>query len=558
MTQLEDSVLAEPKQVPSLCIELPLGLQLDMPDTRANRRAVMIFLRGLRAPDGRPLVTYEHIAKELGYADRRNVHNFCAEFTACGDDMEAFLQRRKKVDREVVELCEQVWKAHPLWSCAQVHAEIKQHWPEIAEGLSENNIRTAGRQVGFLSVQQTLRRQVAEGQAHYKEERLLETLFAFALAAVDQAPQATRHIPEVLEQALPIAAPTPEIAHPGQKAALLEDQLLSTEASPQALERLWNGTQGILMLIFMLYYHGISLEVLGQLFGVHKTTVMRWIAPLAEMNWRSIIEKGGRYCSGVVAVDEKWVKIEGVWWYLFAAVDHVSGMPLHVTLFPCNNGAYCHLFLLQLKQLGYRPHVFITDGWDGYVKAIAQVFPGAEHLLCRFHALKATFRRLRQALGKASRSCTWAAKLSRVFHSHDKRTVRRRLAALLKETASTPVAGVVARLEAKFSKLLPAVGSTFRPITSNRVEQFFAAFERFNRLKGPYQSEASARKHVALFMLGYVFRVYSADATEAHRGRCPLELAGYEVARIPLFHLLNRPPVGRLQEAMAQRFAQAA
>ena len=153
-----------------------------------------------------------------------------------------------------------------------------------------------------------------------------------------------------MEQALPIAAPTPEIAHPGQKVALLEDQLLSTEASPQALEKLWNGTQGILMLICMLYYHGISLEVLGQLFGVHKTTVMRWIAPLAEMNWRSIMEKGGRYCSGVVAVDEKWVKIEGVWWYLFAAVDHVSGLPLHVTLFPCNNGAYCHLFLLQLKQ----------------------------------------------------------------------------------------------------------------------------------------------------------------------------------------------------------------
>jgi hypothetical protein len=43
------------------------------------------------------LVTYEHLAHALGYADRRNVHNFWAEFEACGADLAAFLQRRKKV-----------------------------------------------------------------------------------------------------------------------------------------------------------------------------------------------------------------------------------------------------------------------------------------------------------------------------------------------------------------------------------------------------------------------------------------------------------------------------
>jgi len=49
-----------------------------------------------------------------------------------------------------------------------------------------------------------------------------------------------------------------------------------------------------------------------------------------------------------------------VWWYLFVAVDHVSGLPLHVALLPSNATPSCALFLLQLKALGYRPKVIIT------------------------------------------------------------------------------------------------------------------------------------------------------------------------------------------------------
>src|SRR5882762_8154407 len=96
-----------------------------------------------------------------------------------------------------------------------------------------------------------------------------------------------------------------------------------------------------------------------------------------------------------MAVDEKWIKIAGLWWYLFVAVDHVSGFPFHVALLPSNATPYCVLFLLHLKALGYHPKVIITDGWDAYVQAIARVFPNAQHLLCRLHALRAAFRRLR-------------------------------------------------------------------------------------------------------------------------------------------------------------------
>jgi len=143
---------------------LPMGMWFELPDTWTNRRGAMILLRGLHQRDGRPLVTYEYLAQALGYADRRNVHNFWAEFEASGSDVAACMQRRKTVDAVVVTRCEHLWTAHPLWTCDQVHAECRRRWPESGEQLNEQNMRTAGCQVGFLGMQSVLRRQLADGQ----------------------------------------------------------------------------------------------------------------------------------------------------------------------------------------------------------------------------------------------------------------------------------------------------------------------------------------------------------------------------------------------------------
>jgi transposase-like protein len=563
MTQTEDTGLAPSKQAPPLCILLPLGLWLAVPDTWANRRGVMILLRWLRRADGRPLVTYEQIAQALGYADRRKVHNFWAAFEADSADLAAFLQRRKKVDGEVVARCEQIWKAHPLWSCAQVHAEFVQRWPAQGAHLSAQNIRTAGQQVGFLGVPQVLRRQLAAGEVHYQEAVLLDHLFELAQAGAQAQARQTfpvHPIPEVLEAIHPQGPAPPPLSTPPEAAsvAALEEVLLYGEVSPSKLAQLWEEGPGAILLAFILYDHGVSLEGIGRFFGVHTTTVMRWLTPLAQVNWQAAVQHGQRFFSGIVAVDEQWIKIAGGWWYLFAAVDHVSGFPLHVALLPTNAQASCELFLLQLKALGYRPKAIITDGWEAYVGAIARVVPHAQHLLCRFHALRAAFRRLRQHVPGAQARKAWAAKLKRLFHTPSKRTVRRRLATLQAETHGSPAQAVIGRLHAKLPQLLPAVGSTWRPTTSNAAERFLGAFDRFYRCKGPFQSVASAQKHVALFMLGDVFETFSAEATAERQGRCLLQVAGYEVGSMPLFHVLNRPAPSRLRQAIAAGYDLAA
>jgi hypothetical protein len=126
----------------------------------------MILLRGLRRRDGWPLVTYDHLARALGDADRRNVHHCWAEFAACGAALAAFFQRRKNVGAAVVAHCEQIWQVHPCWSGAQVLTEFRRRWPGPGAQLREQNIRTAGHQGGCLGGQQVLRRQLAEGDVH--------------------------------------------------------------------------------------------------------------------------------------------------------------------------------------------------------------------------------------------------------------------------------------------------------------------------------------------------------------------------------------------------------
>jgi len=250
-----------------------------------------------------------------------------------------------------------------------------------------------------------------------------------------------------------------------------------------------------------------------------------------------------------VSVDEKWLKVGGVWQYLFAAVDCVSGYPLHVALYPSNNGNYCKLFLLELKSLGYIPRVIITDGWDAYIQAILNVFPQAEHLYCRFHVISSIFRRLKKYRMFDSK---WFRLVGRLFQTRSKRTVLRRVGKLEDSLGEEKSPRILGGLLKKLPKLLRAVGSTKWPSTSNAVESFFSVFDRFYRTKGPFCDEASAKKHIKLFLLGYLFKI-------GVKGQpCPLEKAGVDVAQLPLYHLINRPNVFALKERMTEKYREVA
>lgn len=87
---------------------------IQFPDTEKNTRVLWLLLRSLHEPDtGKPLFTHEQIAKAFGYKARQNIQNFEQEFTKCGGDLLAYLQRKCKVDALVVEAVSEVLGQHP-------------------------------------------------------------------------------------------------------------------------------------------------------------------------------------------------------------------------------------------------------------------------------------------------------------------------------------------------------------------------------------------------------------------------------------------------------------
>ena len=287
--------------------------------------------------------------------------------------------------------------------------------------------------------------------------------------------------------------------------------------------------------------------------GVSTATTYRWVAAVG----RELLPIGTLFglvrSSGVVGIDEKWVKVpkndkpEGKhrkWMYVHLAVDVYTYDLLHIAIFPHENGDSARAFLLELKVKGYRPSVIVTDLRTDYGSVIAAVFPKAEHHECVFHALQAWGKYLRDAYGsdyrqKMPEAAKLADLLKNIFQAKTKRTAYKDYQEVLAlreaYVAKTPkVASVFDSLERHFPKLVNAIESQRIPLTNNAVELVIRRFEQHYRWFCGFDSIEAAQSYLAVFELVYRFSPFSADARPAIRGKCPLELAGYDVANLPI------------------------
>ena len=93
----------------------------------------------------------------------------------------------------------------------------------------------------------------------------------------------------------------------------------------------------------------------------------------------------------------------------------------------------------------------------------------------------------------------------------------------------------VTTVEAKLPQLICSVGSVRLPSTSNTVERFFRAFQRFYRTRGGFHSVLSAKRELLLFLVVYVFTQH------ATTGQAPIEVIMPEARSMPLYRLINDP-----------------
>jgi transposase-like protein len=423
----------------------------------------------------------------------------------------AFVLRQRKVDATVVD---GVWHARlrtPLAGPAELAPRVNAQLGR--NDLSAANIEGALAQISCVPVLRVLRRQLATGHVQSQEAWLLAELLERQTSPA--APYAG--------WSLPSADHGMRIADPTALAALVTPDLPLTQV-PHSL--CW------LTFLMTLFYWNVPLSVLGRWCGVHKTTILRWVLGLALALWPIIAQWLGERVKGqMVYVDEKWLKIRGRWHYWFVVLDVPTELPVLAALLPSRSQWACRWIGRQLRQLRRVPHVLMTDGLQAY----AYLAPGAKHVLCRFHHQQGVTHWLQQHFASAAEINARKPVMKKVLQTRDKRTVRRRLARLRDQAQELGIMPWVSRVEAKLPELICSVGSVRLPSTTNAIERFFRAFQRFYRTRGGFHSVLSAKRELLLFLVVYLFTQH------ATTGHAPIEAIMPEARRMPLYRVINDP-----------------
>jgi len=296
----------------------------------------------------------------------------------------------------------------------------------------------------------------------------------------------------------------------------------------------------------------------GQMLGVTKMTVYRWVSGFGYQLLPIAALFGVVRSSGVVGIDEKYVLVPKNdkpevkmkrWMYVYFAVDCYTYDLLHIDIYPYNTKQSARAFLLALRAKGYHPRVIVTDMRVDYRDVVAQTFPKAVHHECIFHALQQVHEHFKEAYGLTytqTRPDVVALKeeSDRIFAARTKRTAQQRLEKVLAQrerfVAETPKADAVfAFLERHWPYLVNSIESRHIPTTNNATEQVIRIFTQHYKTFCGFESIETARLYLGVFEKVYRFTPFSDDAQDRIRGKCPLELAGYEVRKLPMAQLFR-------------------
>jgi hypothetical protein len=297
----------------------------------------------------------------------------------------------------------------------------------------------------------------------------------------------------------------------------------------------------------------------AQALGVRAGRVYQWVSALGQELLPVAALFGVVRCSGVVGIDEKWVQVPEKaprgsgrskkpkphrWMYVYFAVDVYTYDLLHIAIYAHNSADSTRAFLLALKAKGYKPRVIVTDLRREYGPASQEVFSDARHHECIFHAMQWMHRQLKEVYGSDYAQThpevmTLKKKVDAIFQVKTRRTAEKRYAKVMAlrgdYVARRPeAASIFDTLERHWPTLVNGIESEIIPRTNNAVELVIRRFDQHYQNFCGFESLETARLFLAVFEKVYRFTPFTEDAQPRIQGKCPLELAGYDIAGLPM------------------------
>ena len=291
----------------------------------------------------------------------------------------------------------------------------------------------------------------------------------------------------------------------------------------------------------------------GTALGVSSMTVYHWVSAWGYELLPIAALFGVVKSSGVVGVDEKYVLVPQNdkpagkmrrWMYVYFAVDVYTYDLLHIAIYPYNNKDSARTFLLALRAKGYQPRIVVTDLRQDYGRVMTQVFPQAQHHECIFHAQQDMHQHFKEVYGPQfaethPEAAALKGQIYQIFAARTKRTAQKRYEQVQAQrkqyVQGTPTAAAIFDfLECHWPTLVNGIESTIIPRTNNAVELVIRRFDQHYQSFCGFDTIESARLFLGVFEKVYRFTPFSPDAQPRIRGKCPLELAGYDISQMPM------------------------
>ena len=416
----------------SMYLELPVDDQ-----HKANRKVLGVLGREVKACEtGRPVFTFQQVADQLAYGDRRDVQNFHRELRQSDFDVQRFVTRKATKHDRLFPLIEAAVLDTPLLPLHQQYVNFCEDHPN--ESLSEETFRTYANEIDGSRLMKRFQQVVKPGTERLDVHRYLSEILACDRLSRAKKKEIVELIPDDDEESDSSQAET------------------VTFSSPTIHKKL---------LVVFLFACNMSQEVLALLMGVSKSSIHYWIAGICteEFEWQMLREI--TCWSGKVSFDEKWVKIKGEWYFVLCAVDSVSGFPLLMALYPTLDTVSWVLFFKRFRALYGRPTLIQSDGSHALAAAREIVFAGVQYQLCKFHKLKNLMKRLRKHVSDTPLFTRCAGLATRMF-TNASVSSRKYAAKTLKDLAGQEVSDYID------DHILTPWRHLTRSLTNNAAERF--------------------------------------------------------------------------------------
>ena len=350
---------------------------------------------------GKSYFTHQEIADSTGYSNRQNVHNYVMQFNQCGKDFKTFLTRKSFLKEESDKIQQQVINNLLL--------PIDKHYESYCNDKSNSKIS-----------KQTFLKKIEEISSVTIIKKMQALL---SKKSINQCLDVNHHL-ELLMQTNKIDKKVDPDIKRTHKVYKENNPYIESEY----LNKMEKSDKSVL--VNFLSASGLNFETIAMLLGVSKGTVSNLFHQIKDM--QALLINSIKYWSGKISIDEKYIKLNRVPYYVITIVDFDLGIPLYQDIYyNTKTEAYQHCF--QMFKLHYGiPRLIVSDGSKPLFKARMKVFPETPHQLCKFHKLRNLIKDIYKLKIPDNLKQLYKEKILNVFRRESSKSIKKGLKNLTK------------------------------------------------------------------------------------------------------------------------------